>query len=409
MTRPRSVALGFLPAVLVAVGCGIKAPPLAPLRPVPATPTQLFARRVGDLVTLRLRVPAENADPSTTVSIGAVEIYARTLPFGSEVPTVAQLLQSEYLVGTIAVRPPPETEAVPALPPPPEPLAPEPPDPRPGPGDVVVWSETIPTLAPRPLALTREQRARAASQRPLWMPIPPMGLAVPIMRLRLPTRYYVTVGVSDRDQSGRPSQVLALPFGPAPELPGPLTLSWTESMLTVAWTTRDPGAPVTLVETNRTGDERPSAVQVAPISASSWTTPVTFGVERCFVVRRVIRRGSVSVESATVGPECKTPEDTFGPPTPTGLEAVSGPDGVTLLWDAVTAPDLAGYLVLRAEGASETLLQLTPEPITSLQWPDPTVRTGVRYVYFVVAVDATGNRGTQSEGFTIERFTSAGK
>ena len=75
---------------------------------------------------------------------------------------------------------------------------------------------------------------------------------------------------------------------------------------------------------------------------------------------------------------------------------VSDPGGVTLLWDPVSAADLAGYLVLRAEGASETFLELTPKPITSVQYVDTTVRAGVRYVYVVVAVDASGNRSPRS-------------
>jgi len=69
---------------------------------------------------------------------------------------------------------------------------------------------------------------------------------------------------------------------------------------------------------------------------------------------------------------------------------------VTLLWDQVSAADLAGYLVLRAEGTSDTVQELTPKPIASLQYVDNTVRAGVRYVYFVVAVDAAGNRSPRS-------------
>ncbi len=400
MTRPLAIVIGLVPVVLVAAGCGIKAPPLPPLRPVPVPPTQVFASRVGDRVTLRLMVPAENTDPATAVSVGGVEIYARTLPFGSVVPTIAQLVRQENLVGTIAVRPVPEASDEPGVP-----AAEGPPDPRPGPGELAVWSETISAAAPRELDLTREQRARVAAQRPLWMPLRPTGLIVPLTRVTLPTRYYAAVGVSDRRRPGRPSPVLAVPFGPAPEAPGPLEMTYTESTLKLEWTTREPGASVSVVETTRSGEEQPAPVQEAPITTGSWSTPVAFGVERCFVVRQVIRRGAVSIESATVGPTCETPVDTFGPPAPTGLEAVSSPDGVTLLWDAVTAADLAGYLVLRAEGASETPVLLTPKPITSLQWPDPTVRSGVRYVYFVVAVDTAGNEGARSQGFTIERFT----
>ena len=406
MTRSRILIIGPMLACFCVAGCGLKGPPLPPLRPVPVAPTQVFASRGGDRVAVRLMVPEANTDPATPVSISAVEIYARTLPFGSPVPTIEQLLQRSNLVGTIDVRPAPPAAGESAAP---EAIAPAvPPDPRPGPGDLAVWSETIPTAAPRPLELTRGQRERLSAERPIWMAIRPTGLFVPVTRLRLPTRYYVAIGVSEHRRPGRPSAVMVLPYGPAPPAPGPLTITVTETQLTLEWTTSEPLAPVTVVETTRDGVEQPTPVQAAPITSGSWSTPVTFGVERCFVIRQVVRRPTVSVESATVGPVCETPRDIFGPPAPTGIVGVAGPDGVSLLWDTVSAADLAGYLVLRAEGTAEAQ-QLTPTPITSQQFLDATARPGVRYVYFVVAVDATGNQGTRSEGIPVQRFLTAGR
>jgi len=398
--------LGTALASGVVAGCGLKGPPLPPLRPVPVAPTEVFVSRVGDRVTLRLTVPAANTDAESAVSIGAVQIYARTLPYGSPPPVAAQLIDRDYLVGTVDVRPapPPADESAP-----PGAEAPAtPPDPRPGPGETATWSETIPATAPRPLDLTRAQRERIEAARPIWLAIRPSGLFVPLPRLQLPARYYAVVGVSERRRPGPASQILALPFGPAPPPPGPLTITPTEKELRLSWTTDPPGAPVTIVETDPAGVERPVPAAAAPITSGSWSTPVTFGVERCFVIRRVIRRGPVSIESPTVGPECVTPADTFGPAAPTGLVAVSGPDGVSLLWDAVTATDLGGYLVLRAEGTAEAR-QLTPKPVTSQQFLDTTAQTGVRYMYFVVAVDTTGNQGPRSEGVAVQRFLPAGR
>ncbi len=382
---------------VVSAACGSKGPPLAPLRPVPEAPTGLVARRLGDRVTLNLKVPGAGADPSTEVVIAAVEIYARTLPLGSEVPTVAQLQRAEHLVGRIEVRPGPaptdEGAPAPATPP----VVPAgPPDVRPGRGEGAVWTETIPTTAPRPLELNRQQQTRVAGQRPMWVPLRPTGLAVPVNRLTLPTRYYLAVGVSDRRRPGPASAIVAVPFGPAPAAPVLGVPTYDEADLTVTWTTAVKGAPVTVVETTRGGVEQPSPVQALPITSGSWSTSFEFGKERCFVARGVVRRGAASTESATAGPVCVTPVDTFGPPAPAGLVAVSDPDGVTLLWDQVSAADLAGYLVLRAEGTSDTVQELTPKPIASLQYVDNTVRAGVRYVYFVVAVDAAGNRSPRS-------------
>lgn len=353
-----------------------------------------------------MMVPEASSEPGTPLSIASLEIYARTLPMGSEGPTADQLLRKEFLVATIPVRPPaPVDESGAPIPP----SAAAPPDGRPGPGEVAVWSETIPAATGRPLDLTRAQKARVDARRTVWMPIPPTGIIAPWFRLPLPTRYYVAVGVSERRRAGLPSGMIGVPFAPSPDAPAALSLTYTETELKLAWTTTTPNAPVIVVETTSAGVEKPSPVPIPPVTTGAWSTPVTFGVERCFVVRGVVRRGGVSTESATVGPKCETPVDTFGPPAPTGLAPVAGTDTVTLVWDAVTAPDLAGYIVLRGTAGSETLQELTPKPISLLQFSDTTTRAGQRYIYYVVAVDTAGNRGPRSVGVPVERFTFTGK
>lgn len=399
MTARTCFALASGLIVLAASGCGAKGPPLAPLRPVPAAPTGLAASRIGDRVTLRVLVPTANADPASPLSISGIEIYARTLPMGSESPTAEQLIRKEYLVGTIPVRPPApaddsSTAAAPT--PTPTPAAAAAADTRPGPGETAIWSETIPAAPMKPLELTRAQKARVDGRRTIWLPIRPTGLLAPWFRMPLPTRYYAAVGVSERGRAGAASPFAAVSFGPAPDAPSNLKVEHDESQMTVSWVTTVQGAPVTVIETTKAGVEKPAPVQELPITTGSWSTPVVFGVERCFVVRGVLRRGSVSTESATVGPECDTPKDTYGPPAPTGLVGVSGPTSVTLVWEPVKATDLAGYIVLRSTAPSETLQELTPKPITQLQFEDTTAQPGQRYWYYVVAVDTAGNRGPLS-------------
>ena len=83
-----------------------------------------------------------------------------------------------------------------------------------------------------------------------------------------------------------------------------------------------------------------------------------------------------------------TPRDTFPPPAPTALEAVGGAGVISLIWEAVEATDLAGYLVFRGEGGGEPTTPLTPAPIRDTSFEDRTVTPGVRYVYVVVAIDS---------------------
>jgi hypothetical protein len=133
----------------------------------------------------------------------------------------------------------------------------------------------------------------------------------------------------------------------------------------------------------------------APLNANLLTIPsftdakVEFGTERCFVVRRVEMVGGIAIEGAPSPPACVTPVDTFPPAAPKGLVHIANANGVSLLWEANTDPDLGGYLVLRGEAPGDTLSPLTPTPITETSFSDTTVRRGRTYVYEVVAVDKT--------------------
>jgi fibronectin type 3 domain-containing protein len=66
-----------------------------------------------------------------------------------------------------------------------------------------------------------------------------------------------------------------------------------------------------------------------------------------------------------------------------------------LIWEANAESDLAGYLVLRAEG-SGALTPLMPRPIRETTFRDTTVRPGQTYAYVVVAVDTAHNRSAAS-------------
>jgi hypothetical protein len=132
---------------------------------------------------------------------------------------------------------------------------------------------------------------------------------------------------------------------------------------------------------------------IAPMNAALLTAPgfadprVEFGVERCYVVRRVEMAGPVAIESAPSPPACVTPVDTFPPAAPKSLAHIAGANGVSLLWEANSEPDLGGYVVLRGEAPGDTLSPLTKEPITDTSFLDTTARRGRTYVYEVIAVD----------------------
>ncbi|WP_444912598.1 CARDB domain-containing protein [Microbulbifer sp. PAAF003] len=75
---------------------------------------------------------------------------------------------------------------------------------------------------------------------------------------------------------------------------------------------------------------------------------------------------------------------------------------VSLSWSEVTDEDLAGYLVYRHRGSSQT--QLTPTPIEGLQYLDQDVADS-EYLYTIVAVDMAGNQADPSPEVQATVFT----
>jgi hypothetical protein len=84
---------------------------------------------------------------------------------------------------------------------------------------------------------------------------------------------------------------------------------------------------------------------------------------------------------------CLTPIDRYAPAPPSGFQAVQEGAGVVLSWAAVTASDLAGYVVLRGEATADNLQPLMRTPIKETTYRDTAVKAGVTYVYAVYAED----------------------
>jgi hypothetical protein len=358
----------FLVAVLAAPACGKKGPPLPPLLRLPAAVSDLTARRIGRDVTLRFTVPAANTDGSRPADLARIEIYAHL----GKVSSPADFLTDGMLVRTVIVNPA-ETETV-------DPVNAVPSQAGVKQGEVVAVSEAIDAAAP-------------ADE----------------------SRYYVVVGVNTRGRRGPASSVIGVPLVEAPPPPQDVEVTYDEKAISVAWKAvsdyripdTDSSLNFDVYEVDDTAAGTPvtglEPLNESPSSDTSVSLAgVEFGRRRCFAVRSTVLVDSVSVDSESAPPVCVTPVDTFPPASPRALSAVATENSVSLIWEANTEPDLAGYLVLRAEAPGETLTPLTPAPIRETTYRDSTVRAAATYVYAIVAVDnaAPPNFSGQSDPVT---------
>jgi hypothetical protein len=377
------------------VACGKKGPPLPPLVKLPAAPAELTAQRRATTVDLQFIVPAANTDGTRPANVERVDVYAIT---GGRAFTDDQILKLGTKVASVDVKAPRDPDATTEPDQPDEEV-----DPPEGKGldqgvvarvtEQLTDQTRVPVIPPKDKKVSR--RDEEGSEGPL---LPPSMLP--------PARTYVGVGISTRGRKGPLSTRVSVPLAPPPPVPAPPTASYDEKAITVVW---DPiaggdGSDHVLPSTPLGAPQRSLAFNVyvgtdrltkTPVGDPTFVdTRVTWGEERCYVVRAAEKIDDTVVESAATSEACVTPVDTFPPAAPKQLQSVASVGAITLIWEPNTERDLAGYLVLR--GGSERELQpITTSPITATQFKDD-VAPGTRYVYAVLAVDKAGNSSALS-------------
>jgi hypothetical protein len=119
---------------IAAAGCGKRGAPLAPLNLIPEPPSAVTGKRMSGTVYLQMLAPRKNANGPGTLEIDHLEVYAVTVHPGLLVPANRDLFLPEYLVGQIAIKPPPDEEAS---------TEQNEADTRPGPGEPVTFTEEL--------------------------------------------------------------------------------------------------------------------------------------------------------------------------------------------------------------------------------------------------------------------------
>src|SRR5262244_248764 len=99
-------AVSALIVVLACAGCGKKGPPLPPLLKVPTPPPDLVASRRGDIVDLQFTLPSTNTDGTRPANVERVEVYALTLPPGTQPLSDAQITKFGTRIDAVDVKAP---------------------------------------------------------------------------------------------------------------------------------------------------------------------------------------------------------------------------------------------------------------------------------------------------------------
>lgn len=193
---------------------------------------------------------------------------------------------------------------------------------------------------------------------------------------------------SRRGRSAGPSNVVTLEVAAAPPAPGRVTAAARPEGVRLEWAAV---AGASGYQVRRAVEADQEFVVVGQVEANQYTDrEVKWKTRYRYLVRPVVKTSTGAAEGGDSSVVEVTPEDTFPPSTPAGLQAaVSGP-AVDLSWNLSPEPDTGGYHVYR-EG-----VRLTREPLAAPAYTDREARAGVSYSYEVSAVDQQGNESARS-------------
>ncbi len=410
MTRKKGCGPFFVLAAALVAACGKKGPPLPPLVKLPQPPASFSASRRASTVDLQFTVPSANTDGTRPANVTRVEVYGFT---GAPNLSDQLLLKHGTRIGVVPVKAPRDPNA-----------AVDPEDEEASAEDAELEGTGLDQGA---VAHVDESLADAVLK-PVILPAQNDDAAVPreshAQALlgpppNVPSRTYVSVGISKRGRKGPLSKRVFVPLIPPPPPPAAPTITYDERAISVSWPalaapaaaaediagalpSRVIGPPPPSFAYNvyevpppargSAGAETPGTLLTKTPTADPTFTDsrVEWDAERCYAVRTVETINDLSVESVASPAACEKLVDTFPPAPPKGLTAVASVGAISLIWQPNDEQDLAGYVVLRGAAPGTNMERITPGIIQEATFKD-TVPPGVPYVYFVQAVDKAGN------------------
>jgi hypothetical protein len=365
--------------VVSAVSCGQKGSPLPPIVRTPTAPG-VNANRRGSTIELTLSVPNANTDGSRPANLSRIDIYAVNGP--ASTMTDAEIVKQGTKVASVAVKSPRD------------------------PNDTVEHDEPAENVEPAvgegvdqgassAIAETITESLLESGSNEDGPLLGPAGITA--------VRTYIGVGVDRKGHRGRFSKRVSVPLQLPPAPPPPIAIVYDEKKIVITWKPVEAsvaGEPVLPSQSfgplfpevlyNLYDAATGQMLNDKPIRENGYEDMrMTWGTNRCYLVRAVEFVAKLPIESEPTGPVCEMLVDRFPPAAPKGVTAVATEGAINLIWEPNTEADLAGYFVLRGIG-DEPLQQITPEPVTEASFFD-NVQRNLRFTYAVQAVDKAGN------------------
>src|SRR5947209_11292331 len=349
-------ALCLLPPALTFSACGKRRPPLPPVEAVPQRTELLSGVQRGNLVILSWPAPRRNAPDVSVQSIRRVDVYRLAEGIRDPLPlTEEEFSARSTLIGSVPFE------------------------------QIAQAKDTI--------SYTDE-----------------LSLTEPV-RLRYAVRYVNASGQRASFSNFlliEPAASVSQPpvVNPTPEV--------TQSAVTLRWQAPaanvDNTKPANLLGYNvyrsaRSQNEpAQTPLNARPLTATSFADQTfSFGEEYVYVVRAVsLGTGGEPVESLNSNAVSVKPSDTFPPAPPKGLTAAASPSPlrVSLFFAANPEPDVEGYNIFRSTDPDlpkDKWTKLNRNLLDRTTFQDDNVQSGVKYFYYVKAVDTSGNVSEPSD------------
>ena len=338
-------------SLLLTLCCGKRTPPVPPAERIPQRAT-ISGYQQGSQVVLSWKMPVRNSSPNDANFIERIDVYRLADPLGSP----AEITEEEFASRSTLI------DSIPV-----------------GTDDFSLKT------------FTYTDRLQFSDQP---------------ARLRYAVRF-----VNSSGQKAAFSNFLTIePSSKIARSPDGLTFEVTQEAIIVRWqkpsANVDGSTPANILGYNiyrRTADRpEPRKLNADPVSDTSFTDSFfEFETNYTYFVRAVsVGSEGQPVESLSSEELSVTARDTFAPTPPASITIAASPNVISLYFAANPEKDIKGYNVYRSEDDSEPLENwelLTPEPIDTNTFQDKNVRPGVRYFYYLTAIDKFGNVSRPSE------------